>query len=233
MTQTILIDDVIEIMRPFYLTENILLLTVSEITTLYSYFDGSNQSMRRGFGLISAHNKLDELAENNLKGIESIRTVLFSNLEMALLEILKIYSSEVEPPAGHFVYADLNLTDGSARLLDSSFSSFADNPYFSEKCVKSFFSFLVKAATYDPTSKTSNMRGLKLSPRLTKTAFTQKSNECGSISLCNLLLSFHHDFDFLSKYTLVNYRVSVYNLKSLIKYILFNGSIPFNKFIVT
>ena len=148
------------------------------------------QCIKFGQSVKSAHNKLDELAENNLKGIESIRTVLFSNLEMALLEILKIYSSGVEQPAGHFVYADLNLTDGSARLLDSSFSSFADNPYFSEKCVKSFFSFLVKAATYDPTSKTSNMRGLKLSPKLTKTAFTQKSNECGSINNFKVLCEF-------------------------------------------
>ena len=91
---------------------------------------------------------------------------------------------------------------------------------------------LLMSATLDSENGVSKFRALR---RMTykRTAFSQRSHECASLSLANLVLSRRQSLEFLTDYELLNYQASVMNFKSIIKNILVTSNIPFEKIIIS
>ena len=153
--------------------------------------------------------------------------VMFSTCEMANRGTLKFYLPRNFMDPGHFIFFNFCLVTKKVKCIDSQDDSLSSSRYFCESTMRTLFSYVLRAMSYDPDTQLSTMRGFLPQVSLKRTAKQQISLECGVISAFNLILSLRYKFDFLNVYTFENYQRSVSNIKPLLLNIIFHGSVSF------
>ena len=214
-------------LRPHFLTQQILLLTCGEISLLSALQDGTYESVPRDQMTQEAFRLLTLWSSESLQNIKAIRGIMFSTTEMASKPTLKFFTPRNFTNPGHFIYFDFSLETKKVKCIDSLSDSFSNNLYFDESCLRSFFSFVLRAKNFNTETKISSSRGFLPQVSVKRTSQRQCSLECGVISAFNLILSFKFTYDILTHYKLPNYRSSAENIKNLLCHIVYSGTIPF------
>ena len=227
MLDTFEMCQIVSTLRPHFLAERILLLTVGEISLLSALQDGTYEGVPRDKMTREAHRLLRLWSSGSLDNIKTINGILFSTVEMATRNTLKFFTPRNFLDPGHFIFFTFCLTTRKVKLIDSLSDSLSNSLYFCESTLRTLFSFVLRAKNYSSETELSKTRGFLPQVTSKRTVKKQTHLECGSVSAFNLIMSLRYNYDFLKAYTFDNYQESVSNIKPLLCHILYNHIVPF------
>ena len=217
--ETLLVQSIIDILRPFYINKNTLILNSFEVSRLCAYYRDKKYTELSDEFFSSAE------IDQNLK---EIRALVYSTTQQAtdktlVMDFLRISdtNNSVTSQMGHFVLYNLNLETLDVTIIDTLNSDPINSHYFTIEQFKKLSACLLKASN-------SPHRRVK-SIQYKKTQYTQTDTECGTLALMNMFLSYNETIPFLSNYSFQNYATDLTNFRSVLAELLFTNQMPLEK----
>ena len=217
--ETLLIQSIIDVLRPFFLTKNTLILDSFDVSRLCAYHREKNFTE-----LTDEYLSLIENGQN----INQVNALVYSTTQQAIdnslvMDFQRISDTDksVDSNMGHFVFYSLNFETLDVKIIDTYSSDVMESPYFTIEQFKKLSNCLLKASN-------SQSRRVK-SIAYKRTQYKQKDRECGLLSLLHMFLSFENDLDFLCNYSLKNYANDLSNFRSILAEILLTNQMPLDK----
>ena len=217
--ETHLFQAIIEILRPLYLINGVLILDSYTVSRLFAY-NSKNDYVQLKDELASTIGTSDQKITQVTAMVYSTSDLANDNsLVMSYHRLKK--DGTVDHIMGHFVFYSIDLETLDCYIIDTLNSDPINSNYFTLDQFKKLSTCLLKATN-------SQHRRVK-SIQYKKTHYTQKHHECGLLALLNLVLSFENSIDYLLKYTLKNYNSDLANFRSILAEILLTNQLPLEK----
>ena len=203
------LDDIVSVLRPHFLKQKRLFLGSIDLSLLAAASEKRNilSVSEQSAACLKIRDLINRFADKKTL-FDQIDFVMLSSIDMAKRDSLVLTGDK---SGAHYIYGNFCLKSGQVTLYDTLGLEFlSENPFLSEKAIKSVFKSILMSLT--------SVRSVKLSYQ--QTCFVQTGHVCGFLSLLHALLSYKYSFDMIMKYGFKNFIPSMNALKRYLVFVL-------------